>query len=271
MKVLVFLLVLGNLLFYAFTAGYFGRPDNPDAGRVEQQIAPDRLRIVSRGEAPGGTAKPVAPPAAPQPAAGAAEANGDKVASAAAVAEPAKEVVAEKSAETAAEAAPEKTPEKAPEKADSTPVCLAWRALSVAEADKVAALMGKRFAEFKLSRKTVAGESNGWWVYIPSLPGKAEADKKAGELRDLGINDFFIVPDGQSRHAISLGIFSSEKGGNERLAELKAKGVRSAVIGPRPSKDATVALQVKGPADKKAAVIAAVADAIQKNEALACK
>ena len=53
MKALVFLLVLANLLFYAFGAGYFGRPDNPDAGRVEQQVAPERMRIVSRGEAPG--------------------------------------------------------------------------------------------------------------------------------------------------------------------------------------------------------------------------
>ena len=257
MKVLVFLLVLGNLLFYAFTAGYFGHPDNPDAGRVEQQIAPDRLRIVARGEAP-----------AAQPA---PEANGNQAPPAAAMAEPAKEVAAEKVSEKVSEKAVEVAAEKAPEKVDATPVCLAWRSLSVAEADKVAALMGKRFADFKRSRKTVAGESNGWWVYIPAMPGKAEADKKAGELRDLGVNDFFIVPDGQSRHAISLGIFSSEKGGNERLAELKAKGVRSAVIGPRPSKDATVALQARGPGDKKAAVIAAVADAIQKNEALACK
>ena len=52
MKVLVFLLVLANLLFYAFSAGYLGRPDNPDAGRVGQQILPERMRIVSRGEAP---------------------------------------------------------------------------------------------------------------------------------------------------------------------------------------------------------------------------
>lgn len=266
MKVLVFLLVLGNLLFYAFTAGYFGRPDNPDAGRVEQQIAPERLRIVSRGEAPGAPAKPAEPAPASEPAA-AAEATGDQAPPAAPVAEPAKEAVAEKAPEKAAET----VAEKAPEKVDAAPVCLAWRALSVAEADKVTTLMGKRFADFKLSRKAVAGESNGWWVYIPAMPGKAEADKKASELRDLGITDFFIVPDGQSRHAISLGIFSSEKGGNERLAELKAKGVRSAVIGPRPSKDTAVALQARGPGDKKAAVIAAVADAIQKNEALACK
>jgi hypothetical protein len=51
-KVLVFLLVLGNLLFYAFSAGYLGHPDNPDAARVDQQITPERLRVVSRGEAP---------------------------------------------------------------------------------------------------------------------------------------------------------------------------------------------------------------------------
>ena len=44
MKVLVFLLVLGNLLFYAFSAGYLGHPDNPDAARVDQQITPERLR-----------------------------------------------------------------------------------------------------------------------------------------------------------------------------------------------------------------------------------
>jgi hypothetical protein len=248
-KVLVFLLVLGNLLFYAFTAGYFGRPDNPDAGRVDQQITPERLRVVSRGEAPSSPAKsePAPESAAAKPEVAPAPAPEEP----APKAEPVKEAVADKP--------------------DTTPTCLAWRQLTVAEADKVAALMGKRFADYKLTRKTVAGESNGWWVYIPAMPGKADADKKAGELRDLGITDFFIVQEGASRHAISLGIFSSEKGGNDRLAELKAKGVRSAVIGPRPSKDSFVALQVKGPGDKKAAVIAAVADAIQKNEALACK
>lgn len=241
MKVLVFLLVLGNLLFYAFTAGYFGHADNPDAGRVEQQIVPERLRIVSRGEAPA-----VAAPAKPEPA-----------------------PVAESEA-----AKPEAVPEpdnKAEAPKEAAPVCLAWRQLTPAEADKVAAMMGKRFAEFKLSRKATAAEGNGWWVYIPSLPGKAEADKKAGELRDLGISDFFIVQDGPSRHAISLGIFSSEKGGSDRLAELKAKGVRSAVFGPRPSKETIVALQVRGPAAQKAAVVAAVADSVQKTDALACK
>jgi len=246
-KVLVFLLVLGNLLFYAFTAGYLGHADNPDAGRVEQQIVPDRLRIVSRGEAPA-----VQSQAKPDPA----PAPGDESAKPEATPEADNKVEAPK--------------EEAPEKPDA-PVCLAWRQLTPAEADKVAAMMGKRFAEFKLSRKTMAAEGNGWWVYIPPLPGKAEADKKAGELRDLGVSDFFIVQEGPSRHAISLGIFSAEKGAADRLAELKAKGVRSAVFGPRPSKETVVTLQVRGPVGQKAAVIAAVADAVQKTDALACK
>lgn len=256
MKVLVFLLVLANLLFYAFTAGYFGRPDNPDSGRVDQQITPERMRVVSRGEAPSAAPTPKATPA-PESA----------------TVKPEEVTPAPAPTSAVEEAAPkvELVKETVADKADTAPACLAWRQLTVAEADKVAAMMGKRFADYKLSRKIVAGESNGWWVYIPALPGKPEADKKAGELRDLGVTDFFIVQDGTSRHAISLGIFSSEKGGNDRLAELKAKGVRSAVIGPRPSKDTFVALQAKGPGGKKPAVIAAVAEAIQKNEALACK
>ena len=38
MKALVFLLILFNLLFYAFTQGYFGQAEHPDAGRIEKQV-----------------------------------------------------------------------------------------------------------------------------------------------------------------------------------------------------------------------------------------
>ena len=39
MKALVFLLVLANLLFYAFSSGYFGHSDNPDAARIDRDRA----------------------------------------------------------------------------------------------------------------------------------------------------------------------------------------------------------------------------------------
>lgn len=252
MKALVFLLVLGNLLFYAFSAGYFGRPDNPDAGRVEQQVVPERMRIVSRGEAPA----PSTPAVKPEPAV--VEAKPAETPPA-----------AEKVPEEPAAAAPE--PETKAESADKPAVCLFWRPLPVADADRLSALLAKRFGDYKVTRKQAASESNGWWVFIPPLPSKADAERKSAELRELGVTEFFVVQDAQSRLAISLGVFSSEKGGQERLAELKAKGVRSAQLAPRPGKDGPVTVQARGPASAKAAVIGAVGQILPKAEALACK
>jgi len=241
-KVLVFLLVLANLLFYALGAGYFGRTDNPDAGRVEQQVVPERMRIVSRGEAP-------LVPAKPEPVAESAQPE-------AAPAVPVKETV---------EAPPKET------KVDEAPVCLAWHQLSVNDADRLTGLLSRRFGAFKLSRKMLASEGNGWWVFIPSQPSKADADKKAAELRGLEITDFFVIQDGPNRFAISLGVFSTEKGSQDRLAELKTKGVRSAVAARRPGKDSVVLLQARGPKGDKAALLAAVVDALPKAEAQGCK
>lgn len=48
MRVLVFVLVLCNLLFFAFKEGYFGFPENPDALRVHQQVSPERIKLVDQ-------------------------------------------------------------------------------------------------------------------------------------------------------------------------------------------------------------------------------
>lgn len=247
MKTLVFLLVLVNLLFYAFSQGYFGLPENPDAGRVEKQVLAERMRIVSRGEVP---AAPIPAPApvpvvAPEPA---------------------------KLEEAVEEVKTEASKKEGANKALAVaPVCLVWEHLSVADADRVNGLLAKKFAEFSVSRLTVAGEGNGWWVYIPPLSNKAEADKKAAELRELGVTDYFTIAEGQNRFAISLGVFSSEKGAQERLAELKEKGVRSAHSTPRPDKDGTISLRVSGPADAKANLLEAIGKALPKSIARRCK
>ena len=71
-------------------------------------------------------------------------------------------------------------------------------------------------------------------VYIPPQPGKAGADKKAKELRELGIKNFFIIQDNSSmKWGISLGVFKSEEAAKKHLANLKAQGVRSARMGAR--------------------------------------
>lgn len=242
MKALVFLLVLGNLLFYAFGAGYFGRLDNPDAGRIEHQVTPERMRIVSRGEAPAAPAKAAEPAREEQPAPVQVE-----------------------------PAVPEAAKEEAPKALEVPSVCLAWDHLAVADADRLAAVVASKFKDFKLTRRVVAAEGNGWWVYIQPQASKAEAEKKGGELRELEVTDFFVVQDGVNRFAISLGVFSSEKGAQDRLAELKAKGVRSARVAPRPGKDSTVKLLATGPASDKSALIAAAGKIAPKADALLCK
>jgi hypothetical protein len=80
----------------------------------------------------------------------------------------------------------------------------------------------------------VAVDATGYWVHIPPLKSKAEMDKKLGELTTFGIADFSPVQDPNlGRYAISLGIFSTEDAAQGRLATLKEKGVRSAVMEPR--------------------------------------
>lgn len=234
MKTLVFLLVLGNLLFYAFSQGYFGEAENPDAMRIEKQVLPERMRIVSRGEAPAVTAK------APEPV------------------KPEPEVE---------EIKPE--PVAKPEPVPTA--CLSWEHLSVVEADKLSTLLSGKFARFKSTRRLVAAEGSGWWVFVPPQASKAEAEKKAGELRQLGVTDYFIIQEGTNRFAISLGVFSSEKGGQDRLAEVNEKGVRSARLTPRPGKDSTINLQATGPAPDKAALLAAVEKVLPKAGAQSCK
>ena len=246
MKLLVFLLVLANLLFFAFVEGYFGRADNPDAGRIEKQVLAERMRIVSTGEVPAAPAK------LPEPV----------------KSEPAVEEI---KAEIKMEAKPETPSEVVSKAVDVTPVCLAWERLSLADADRLSSLLASRFAEFKVARQTVGGEGNGWWVFITPLPGKAEADKKAAELRLFGVTDYFIVPDGPNRFAISLGVFSTEKGGQDRLAEVKEKGVRSARLMPRLGKDSGVSMQARGPARAKLALLESVRQALPKSAGQGCK
>lgn len=84
-------------------------------------------------------------------------------------------------------------------------------------------------------------------VYIPSQGDKEGAEKKAGELRQLGVNDFYIIQDNSTlRWAISLGVFKVEEKARAHLVDLNRKGVRSARIGPYSMAATMVAFQLRG-------------------------
>lgn len=246
MRVLVFLLVLANLLFFVFARGYLGGGDNPDGERLHQQLQPERIVIVSKGE-PAAEAGEKPATEAPAPVA-----KEDA---------PASHGAAETPVPVASQASDKKGDEKKPEekkpeekkaeekKAEEkkAQACLAWPDLPAAEADALVALAKKRYPSLTLSRSVVSAEGGSHWVYIPPLASKADAERKAGELKKLGVTEFFIVTEaGANQYAISLGIFSSEQGAKDQLDSLKAKGVRSAKVGLRGGKTTAVHVEARG-------------------------
>ncbi|MES2129341.1 MAG: SPOR domain-containing protein [Pseudomonadota bacterium] len=67
-------------------------------------------------------------------------------------------------------------------------------------------------------------------VYIPPQGSKEAADKKAGELKQLGVTNFFVMSEPPMKWGISLGVFKSEAAAQTLLAALVKQGVHSARI-----------------------------------------
>lgn len=100
------------------------------------------------------------------------------------------------------------------------------------------------FGERQLRRNVMEATSH--IVYIPSQGSKAGADKKAGELRRIGVTNFFIIQDKSPlRWGISLGVFKTDAAAKAHLANLNRKGVRSARIGARSVSTVKVAYQLR--------------------------
>ncbi len=98
----------------------------------------------------------------------------------------------------------------------------------------------------RLTRRTIQ-ESARHMVYMPPQADKDAAEKKAGELKRLGVNDFFVIQDGSAlQWGISLGIFKSEEAARNHLNALNQKGVRSARIGMHSPSASKFAFQLRG-------------------------
>ncbi len=97
------------------------------------------------------------------------------------------------------------------------------------------------------SRRNVAGQDiSSYMVYIPPQGSKEGADRKAGELKQLGVTNYFIMNESSPmRWGISLGVFKSESGAQTQLASLNKQGVHSARIAPRYSASKQLAYQFR--------------------------
>ena len=69
----------------------------------------------------------------------------------------------------------------------------------------------------------------GDWVYLPPLDSRDAATARAQELRELGIDDIYVVASDEFRNAIALGLYSTDRGVSQRLEYLQQLGVEAEV------------------------------------------
>ena len=123
--------------------------------------------------------------------------------------------------------------------------CLEWGSFSPTDAMQAEQrleplALGARMAQYR------GEETAGWWVFIPPQPNRSAALKKAAELKQLGVDEYFVVQEeGRQRWALSLGVFRSEEAARARLDALRARGVKSAQLGQRETRVPKVWFQVR--------------------------
>lgn len=148
--------------------------------------------------------------------------------------------------------------------------CMEWGSFTVADAPRAEQALEPLALGGRLAQRR-AEEVAGWWVLIPSMGSRQGALKKGAELRNLGVDDFFIVQEeGEHRWALSLGIFRTEDKAQAHLAALQARGVRSARVVARETLVAKIWLQVKGVDAPLEARLKEIARQIEGSELKSC-
>ncbi len=148
--------------------------------------------------------------------------------------------------------------------------CLELGAFNPADVSRVQQALDPLALGPRLSQRR-AEEIASYWVFMPPQRDRQAANQKAAELRKLGVEDFFVVQeDPRHRHAISLGVFKTSEAAQARLAELRAKGVRTAKVGPRETPVHKIYFTVREVPDALAAKLNEVRQSFPGSELKTC-
>jgi hypothetical protein len=218
LKFFFWTLLLANAGLFAYQHGYLEAwlPTGREPARMSTQLNADKIRLMP---------PPTAATASPTPS----------VASAPAPAATGVENVAQKPAQNA---------QNATQNAEFA-ACTEIGNFNRQEAAQFEAKLAALALGTKVTKRPVR-EVATHIVYIPPLPDLEAAEKKAGELRRLGVTDYYIIQDNSNlRMGISLGVFKQEEAARDQLAKLNQKGVRSARIGERTVSTNMIAFQLR--------------------------
>lgn len=128
-----------------------------------------------------------------------------------------------------------------------TDVCLEWGEFSGTDSVRAAAALTISKLTDKLTQRQTE-YAIGYWVYLPPAQTRAEMDKNIAELKAHNIKDYFTVQDaGQWKGAISLGVFKTDKTARKVFDSLRAKGVKTAMMGELMSKFKLTVFVLKSP------------------------
>ena len=148
--------------------------------------------------------------------------------------------------------------------------CLEWGSFTLTDAPRMEKALEPLALGTRLAQRPTQ-ETAGWWVFMPPQGSRQAALRKAAELKNLGVEEFFVLTDdGQYRWAVSLGVFRTEEAARARLAALRAQGVRTAQVGPREMTVPKVWLQVSAVDPALEARLKEIAAQVEGSELKAC-
>ena len=149
--------------------------------------------------------------------------------------------------------------------------CRALNGLAREQVDAVAARIREQQIAVQLAESEQT-ETTSWWVNVPDLISRQQAERKQAELRALGVRDMIVMADpaDPQKMAISLGLFKTESAAKELLATLSGKGVRSARISPREGKAGRYQISLRGALPAIDALLAGVREAVGDAEPTEC-
>lgn len=187
MKLAFLLLVLANLLLFAWQQGAFGRlaEAGREPERVARQIEPERFRVLTEADV--------------------------------------------------RELRERATQGSAPLDLEIAQACVEFGDFPAADAARFEKLLATLSSGVKIETRPV--EAPGWYmVYLPPHKSWAEAERRAEELRKLGVKDLMVMSENAPlKFAISLGSFRDPEAAKSHLAALEKLGVKGVRMSDRSS------------------------------------
>lgn len=235
LKFVFWALLAGNAVLFAYGQGYLGTVEGGEREpqRLKNQLAGERMVMLTALEAR---------------------------AAAAAVAE-------------AAPPAVETPPEPVPAPAPQTIACTQAGVFAAADARRFETRIDRLGFRDRQSRIGVPfQEVTSHLVYLPPNGGKEGADKRVAELKEKGVENFFVMHgDSPLRWAVSLGVFKSEAAAQGLVAALNKQGVRGVRVLPRGPQGTRAAWQFRNLTEEERTRLAGIADDFSGVQLSQCK